>query len=205
MSPDKLPVNWFDLALVVVLILGIWRGRKHGMSEETLPLLKWLIIPFGAALAYQPIGRLLRDSTPFGTLFCYILGYLIVVLAVMMLFSLFKRGMGGKPLGGDFFGRAEYYLGMVSGMVRFGCGTIVVLALLNARLYTQGEIHAMHKFQKDNYGSSFFPTLSSVQESVFDQSLTGPLIKKYCSQLLIVPTPPGGGQIKRATADLPGI
>ncbi len=174
------------------------------MSEETLPLAKWLIIPFGAALAYQPIGQFLMETTPFGRLSCYVMGYFTVMLAILMLFSLFKRALGGKPLGGDFFGRTEYYLGMMSGLIRFGCATIVVLALLNARLYSAGEVRAMRKFQNDNYGSNFFPTLSGVQESVFERSLTGPLIKKYCGQLLIIPTPPGGGELKRATANLPG-
>ena len=135
MSPDKIPINWFDLALVVVLLLGIWRGRKHGMSEETLPLAKWLIIFFGAALAYEPVGQFLMSTTPFGLLFCYIVGYLMAMLAVFVLFSLFKRALGGKLLGSDVFGRAEYYLGMGAGMGRFASGLMGALALLNARLY----------------------------------------------------------------------
>ena len=44
MNLDKLPFNWFDFVLVVVLVVGVFRGRKHGMSEELLPLLKWLAI-----------------------------------------------------------------------------------------------------------------------------------------------------------------
>ncbi len=204
MSPDKIPINWFDLALVVVLLLGIWQGRKRGMSEETLPLVKWLIIVFGAALAYQPIAQLLMGSTPFGRLFCNIIAYAAVILVGFMVFSVIKRALGGKLLGSDLFGKSEYYLGMGAGMVRFACVLLVGLALLNARLYTAAEVRAMQKFQNDNYGSNFFPTLAGVQDSVFDKSLTGPLIKKYCGQLLIQPTPPGGGEIKRAKVDLPG-
>ena len=81
MSLDKLPVNWFDLAVVVVLLLGIWRGRKHGMSEETFPLLKWLVILFGAGAAYEPVGRYLESATVFGRLFCYVVAYLALILA----------------------------------------------------------------------------------------------------------------------------
>lgn len=206
MSLDTIPISWFDLALVVVLLLGIWRGRKHGMSEETLPLLKWLIVIFGAALAYEPVGQLLMDTTPFGLLFCYVVGYLTVVLAVFALFSLFKRSLGGKLLGSDVFGRAEYYLGMGAGMVRFACVLLTVLAILNARLYSAAEVRAMQRFQNDNYGSNFFPTLQSLQDSVFVKSFTGSQIKKYGEQFLIRPTPPGGGEIQRAkTKDIPGV
>src|SRR5437868_1219062 len=50
MSLDKLPINLFDLALVGLLVAGIYRGRKHGMSEELMLLLKWLVIVFGCIL-----------------------------------------------------------------------------------------------------------------------------------------------------------
>ena len=29
MSLDKMPFNWFDAALLGVLVLGLHRGRKH--------------------------------------------------------------------------------------------------------------------------------------------------------------------------------
>jgi adenylate cyclase len=44
MNLDALPINGFDLVLVVVLVLGVYRGRKLGMSNELLPLLMWLAI-----------------------------------------------------------------------------------------------------------------------------------------------------------------
>ena len=205
MSPDKIPINWFDLALVTVLVLGIWRGRKHGMSEEALPLLQWLLILFGASLAYQPVGRFLMQTTPFGLLFCYIVGYLTVMLLIFALFSMVKRSLGGKLLGSDIFGRAEYYLGMGAGLARFVCILLVGLALLNARLYSAAEVRAMQRYQDEYYGSNFFPTLQTIQDAVFVKSLTGTQIKKYCSELLIIPTPPGGGQVTRAKKDLPGV
>ena len=49
MSLDQLPINLFDLVVIAVLAVGIFRGRKHGMSEELLSLLKWLAILFGCA------------------------------------------------------------------------------------------------------------------------------------------------------------
>jgi hypothetical protein len=81
---------------------------------------------------------------------------------------------------------------MPAGMLRFACILFVLLALLNARLYSTAEIQAMRKFQDDNYGSQFFPTLSSVQAEVFEESFVGPQIRKYMSFLLIEQTSPNG-------------
>jgi hypothetical protein len=205
MPLDKLPFNWFDLVPVVVVLLGIWRGRKHGMSEELLPMAKWLIVAFGAAVAYDPLGRFYLSSTPFGLLGCYVAGYLTVVLLGFILFSVFKRALGGKLLGSDFFGRFEYYLGIAAAMVRFSCMVLCALALLNARLYSVGEVRALRKYQTDVYGSTFFPGLQSVQDAVFAKSFFGSLIKRHCAQLLIRPTPPGGGKIERPKLEIPGV
>jgi uncharacterized membrane protein required for colicin V production len=191
MSLDQLPFNLFDALLVAVLLAGIARGRKHGMSEELLSLVQWLAILVVGAAIYEPAGQIIGQFTNmFGRLSCYLLAYVGGALLVLLVFAGIKRLMGGKLLGSDIFGRSEYYLGMASGLVRCTCILLAVLALLNARYFSPIEVRAMEKFQDDVYGSNFFPTLQSVQSTVFDKSLTGPWIKQNLGFLLIKPTEP---------------
>ena len=203
MNLDMLPFNWFDIGVGVVLLVGLQRGRKHGMSEECLAMLKWVALVVVCSIGYEPVGQWLASIAPFSTLFCFIIAYVAVGLAVSSAFLLMKRAFSGKLVGSDTFGRGEYYLGMPSGMLRFACILLAGLALLNARLYRPEEVKAMTKFQNDNYGSQFFPTLQTVQEQVFTKSLIGPQVKTYLGFLLIKPTVPGGKQLERAKADLP--
>lgn len=201
---NDLPINLFDVVLIVVLVLGIFRGRKHGMSEELLSLLKWLAIVFGCAMLYQPAGQLLGEfTTIFGRLSCYLVAYVAGVALFFLLFAGIKRALGGKLLGSDIFGRSEYYLGMGSGFVRFSCILLAALALLNARYFSPTEVRAMEKFQDDVYGSNYFPTLQSVQSSVFERSLTGPWIKEYLGFLLIQPTEPEHKELHQKEFNLP--
>ena len=200
----NLPFNWFDILVVVVLYFGLSRGRKHGMSEELVSLLKWMAILFGCAALYQPIGNAIATSSVFNQLSGYLIAYLGVALIIAALFAVFKTAIGGKLVGSDTFGRSEFYLGMIAGMVRFCCLLIVGLALLNARAYTTAEIHADVKYQNDVYGSTFFPKLYTVQAQVFDNSLTGPWIKTNLSFFLIKPTEPEKKEIrKQKEAPLP--
>jgi uncharacterized membrane protein required for colicin V production len=201
MSLDKLPINAFDLVLIVVLMTGIVRGRKVGMSSELLSLLKWLTILFGCAVAYAPIGELFAQTTGiFGMLAAYIIAYVTLAVLVLLLFAFLKRSMEGRLVGSDVFGRAEYYLGMLSGVLRFSCILLAVLAVLNARYYTPAEVRAMEKYQNEWYGSNFFPTLQTVQSEVFEKSLTGPWIRQNLSFLLIKPTAPGGKELHQKEA-----
>ena len=200
---DKMPVNLFDVGLVAFLVAGVLRGRKNGMSEELLGLLKWVTIVALCALAYEPVGKWLADSSPFSHLFSYVMAYFAIALVILSIFAGIKRLLGGKLLGSDLFGKAEYYLGMGSGLVRFTCMLLAALALLNARYFTPREVDAMTKFQNDVYGSNFFPTFHSVQSTVFETSLTGPWIKDHLSFLLIKPTEPENKAYKQKEFQMP--
>jgi hypothetical protein len=191
MSLANLPIRLFDVLLVAVLAAGLWSGRQRGMSVELLDLAKWLALLFGSAALYETLGRQLAGCTRiFGLLSCYLLAYLGVALLVFTLFALLKGAVGGKLLGSDIFGHGEYYLGMVSGMVRYSCVLLAALALLNARSFNALEVRAMRQFQKDQFGTDLFPTLHSVQTSVFEESCLGPWIHRNLAFLLIKPTEP---------------
>ena len=204
MSLSQLPINLFDLVLVAVLAAGIFRGRKHGMSEELISLLTWLAILFGCAAIYEPGAELIEGLTNmFSRLTCYLIAYLAGAILIFLLFVGIKRGFSGKLLGSDIFGRTEYYLGMGSGLVRFSCMLLAALALLNARYFSPTEVRAMEARDIDIYGSDFFPGLHSLQTTVFDRSLTGPWIKENLGFLLIKPTQPENKEFHQKEAVFP--
>jgi len=187
----KLPINWFDIVVVVVLLVGYSRGRKHGMSKELLQVMKWLTIILAGAIGYEPLGFWLDSMLHLGKLTSYVIAYTLITGFILLLWIWVNDTLGRKLSGTDTFGKGEFYLAMPAGMLRFACILVALLALLNARLYRTTEIKAMEKFQNDNYGSQFFPTLASVQAEVFEGSFVGPQVRKYMSFLLIKPTYPG--------------
>jgi uncharacterized membrane protein required for colicin V production len=200
MSFDKLPINWFDVVVLAVLVAGILHGRKRGMSEELLNVIKWVAVVLGCAVLYEPVGRMLAQSSPFSLLSSYLIVYTVGGLLILGFFALFKHAIGGKLLGSDIFGRAEYYLGMGSGVLRVTCILIAVLALLNSRYFSPTEVRAMERFQDDVYGSNLFPPWHTAQSSVFEKSLVGPWIKQNLSFVLIKPTEPENKQIHQKEA-----
>jgi uncharacterized membrane protein required for colicin V production len=204
MNTDKLPINAFDFIVLGILVFGIFRGRKHGMSEELLMVFKWIAILVGCAFLYQPIGEFFVSTTSvFDLLSCYLMAYATVTLVIVGCFALVKKLLGGKLLGSDIFGGAEYYLGMGAGMLRYTAILLVGLAVLNARYYSPDEVKAMENFQNDVYGSTFFPTLQTVQSFALERSLSGSFIKNNLSFLLIKPTQPQDKTIKQKDYQMP--
>ena len=190
MDINKLPVNAFDVTLLVVLVLGILRGRKHGMSEELMSLIKWLVVLIVCAFVYEPAGTWLAESSPFSLLASFLIVYVTLALLILGLFALVKHRLGGKLIGSDIFGRSEYYLGMGGGMVRFACVLLTLLAVLNARYFSPQEVRAMEAYQNDVYGKNYFPGWHTAQAVVFEDSVSGSWIKDHLGFLLIKATPP---------------
>ena len=197
---SNLPVNWFDVFVVVMLGIGYARGKKHGMSQESVAVLKWVALMLLAAIAYEPLGLWLDSTLQLGKLTSYLIAYTVTALVVAMVFIFINRTIGEKLKGSDAFGKAEFYLAMPAGMLRFACIVMVLLALLSARFYSTAEVKAQEKYDIENYGSSFFPRLYTVQDDVFKHSFVGKQVKEYLGFLLIKPTPAIGGGSAPANA-----
>src|SRR5258706_6653304 len=155
---NSLNVSVFDGFFIIFLVVGILRGRKRGISEEFLDVIQWIAIVVGGALAYPGIGGLLINYAKFPALLANILAYLVAAGIIVFVCKSLKRGVGEKLVQGDVFGRFEFYLGMIAGLVRFFCIAMFVLALLHAKYSTPQDRERMAKIQRDNFGSVSFPT-----------------------------------------------
>ena len=184
---NAIPISWVDLLVLAVLGVGIVRGRKRGLSEEILDLLKWLLIIIAGGFLYRQLGDAIYYKTLASLLTFYIIAYLFIGLLIWMVFSFIKQRFGQKLIEGDVFGRFEFYGGMAAGMVRHACVCLAVMSLLHAPFYSDAEREAHRKHVEYNYGSDFFPTVCKFQDSVFLSSLAGQGTKKYLDFLLIEP------------------
>jgi hypothetical protein len=212
MSLDHLPFGWFDIALVAVLAFGLFRGRKNGMTKEVLPMFQWVATVLACGLGYEIVGQLLVNLSGWDKLPCYLLGYFIVMFAIYLVFHAVKKLLTERLTGSNFFGTGEYYLGMISGLIRYACMLLVALALLNAPYYSAADIIRSKAYNarwfgggQQGYNGDFFPTLQSVQEEVFKTSFLGPFIKKYLDVFLINTVSGGDDNQKPAQQKQPVI
>lgn len=185
----SLPVNWFDVFVLLMLLIGYTRGKKNGMSQEALAVLKWIAVMLLPAIAYEPLGEWLAATARLGKLTSFLIAYVATAGLVAVIFIVVTGPLGEKLKGSDAFGKSEFYLAKPAGMLRFACIVIVLLALLNARYYSTAEVRAAKKYDQDNYGSSFFPHLYAVQDDVFKNSFIGSQVHEHLGFLLIKSTP----------------
>ena len=192
MASSGLSFNWFDVAVIVILAFGLFRGRKNGMSRELLPAFQWVALVLVCGLGYSLVARIFRNATGLNQLTSDVLAYLLLASVVWVLTSIPKHKFADRLAVSNFFGASEFYLGMLVGMIRFACILLAALALLNAPFYTTADIAAHAAYVQRWYGGGvqgysgdFIPSLQSVQEQVLEKSFVGPCVKKYLRPLLI--------------------
>ena len=197
-----MPFNWFDVVVFLALLVGYKRGQTRGMSQESFTVLKWITIVTVAAIAYEPLGLWLSTTAQLSKLLSFVIAYAAIAAVVALIFVFIGRALSEKLKGSDAFGSAEFHLGKPAGMLRFLCILLALMALLNARFYSTAEVRAATKYQNDNFGSNFFPTLCTIQDGVFRESFLGKQAKEYISFLFIKPTPAtGSSQTASSSSD----
>ncbi len=182
-GPD---LGLFDVLLIMVFLLGCWRGKARGISEELLVFMQWLSIIAAASFLYGPVGNVLvGGGVP--RLWANMGGYVLMMIAVSVIFAVISKKVGKKLVDSDFFGDWEYRLGIVAGAIRFLCVWLTLLALLHARHFNESEIIADRKFQEKEVGVVLIPSWGMLNRMAFYNSYTGPYIRQHLSQQLITP------------------
>jgi len=188
MNFGKTQLNWFDLLVLGLVVFGIWRGKKRGMSEELLDVFQWLSIVVIGAMTYVPLGQVIASATRFPAFYANLLAYAVIAIIIKLLFAAVKRAAGEKLVQSDAFGRFEYYFGMIAGAIRFLCILLFALSFLHAKYISDSERFATAKMQEDNFGSISFPTLGSLQHTIFYESVSGTFIRKNLRTQLVQPS-----------------
>ncbi len=190
MSLNALNFGWFDIAVILMALLGIHRGKTNGMSKELLSFIQWCVIVFVGGLTYEPLGSYVSHLAGIGLWGGYVAAYVFVALFVTLIFSFIKRATRERFESSHIFGGLEYYLGPLAGAVKFSCIVLVLVAVIYPAGANRAERERNVKMQQDNFGQVLIPSLGSVRQDVFRQSYTGRWLDENLSFLLIkMPAP----------------
>lgn len=187
---ENFSVTWFDAFCIIMLGVGMFVGKKRGMSNELLDVFSWLLMMVVSALYYKPLAQIIANFAHFSLYWSNIICYLGIAIGIKSVFVYIKRAVGEKLIGSDIFGRAEFYFGAVGGAVRFACMIIMIVAILHGRYVTKAIVQAQTKKIEQEYGSVFFPTYAKIQTDVLFDSITGVFIREKLEEQMIESTDP---------------
>ena len=144
LAPTSAPQMISSVELISKPVIATATPVKELSSEMT------------TGISAPPMGSVIATSSSvFSLLNGYLIAYVGIALVIAAFFALIKKMAGEKVVSSEVFGRSEFYLGMLAGMVRFSCMVIMGMALLNARSFNQAEIRADINYQNDVVIESF--------------------------------------------------
>ena len=185
--------------------LGCFAAGATDCPRTCCRCLQWLVLVPVCAFGYQMVGGFLMNLAHLDKFWSLMDAYLALALVVFVIFSGIKPDVAEKLVKSNFFKGGEYYLGMVSGVVRYACVLVFLMALLNARFFTPAEIAAANAADKQSLGGgvfagNYFPHLFTIQDWVFKQSFTGSCVKNEPPHAAHHPARPASAGEQRARA-----
>lgn len=186
----NIPLNWFDAVFIIVIGLGFMDGKKNGLSGEHIPLAKWILIGLAGGVMGDLLGSLLQMTLSLSNYWSRMIGAFVWIGIIWSVFAFLNSKGISQLKDSDWFGRAEYPLGVVAGVFKLFCILLTVLSLLNGRLYTAQQIQAQREAQIKELGSAIFPTVGMINGAVFKSSYVGPYLKSWFSWAMITASPP---------------
>ncbi len=186
MDAIGLSFRWFDLVAVALIFVGVFHGRKNGMSQELFNTLKWLVMLSVAPLLYHPLGKFLLKFVPLKAMYVYVGAFIIIAVILKGVLMTVRKKIKDKMSGSDVFGSAEYPLGMLAGGFQYSCLLVMIVACLNAKYVDEEALKRQDQFQRDAMGEKFIPTPANLHKDAMT-SIAGVTIKKYFKYQLIEP------------------
>jgi uncharacterized membrane protein required for colicin V production len=177
--------SWFDFVTVIMIAVGVYVGRRRGMSAEILDLLLWAAVVALGGVFTPGFGDWLINTVHFSVTTAYILAYILIAVAVLGIGFGIRYVIGEKLVSSDLFGNMEYYLGMIAGVVRFLCIQLAIMAILHGPYISQEDLQRQLDTQRRDLGEIYFPPFGQIQKNIFKVSLTGRTVDKYLHFSLI--------------------
>jgi hypothetical protein len=182
--------HWFDLLVIVAIGLGVYLNRHGNALHQIFGVIHWLAVLVVCAFLYKKPAMWLADATGMRPDIAALILYPLIVAAVYFLFGIKRRSLAKQADKVEMFGHREYHVAMAVGGLKAAIILFVGMAWINARYVTDADLHDYDVFCQDNFGGIHWPTLSTVQEDVFVDALSGRMARKYLSRVLVTPLPP---------------
>src|SRR5579863_992613 len=96
LSDNALPFNWFDVAVLVLLGFGVFRGRRNGMTRELAPTIQWLLVVFAAGLGYPYLAQIYNTQCHMYKLWSALGSYLSIAIPLFLMFMPIKKAFKNR-------------------------------------------------------------------------------------------------------------
>ena len=176
----------FDLVVLIWLAVGLFRGWRNGVSLEVLLLPQWVAAIVVGAVVYPYLGGLIIRMTNCSAVEGARWGYVAPALVAYAMASRLRHFVGNRLADADMFGKAEFRLGAIFGLLRFACMALVVIALIDA--YLPAEWETQNKGAKLEGVGGYSVNPVQIQREALLHSWTCRLSRAYLKPALIWPS-----------------
>ncbi len=125
-------MNWVDLILIAVVLIGLFLGWRRGFILGIIDLFVWIFTFLLAFLLYQPVGSWLHNTVNWSEVWTRPLSFIIITFAGIILFSLLAVQLRSRIPPKFLRANVNRLLGLIPGLV----DGLVIASLISMLLVT---------------------------------------------------------------------
>jgi uncharacterized membrane protein required for colicin V production len=133
-------VNWYDIAVCVILMYGIWSGIRTGFAGEIIRVLGLLLMVILAMSFYQPLGQWFQSVSSLTEDLANLLAFLGIAITVYLITAVVRLAVHRRMKEMATTAVIENVGGGVAGFLRMAvvmAWLSVMLALINSPFWNQ--------------------------------------------------------------------
>ena len=158
-------LNVVDIAVLILILLGLIRGFVKGLSGELAGLLGATVAFAGAWYFYTPLGNFLTDKTRLSERATVAVAFVLVLIGAYLAMKILRLVLR-HVMEFSFKGKIEKLGGMLAGGIRM---TVVVIALvLLMTLWPHESLHRLFA-EESAFGRFVFEKLGPVYEKMAEE------------------------------------
>jgi uncharacterized protein YkwD len=164
-------LNWIDLLLGMLLLLGVLAGWRRGFLREFLDLGSWLASLFAAIRLYRELAQWLAVQTGWAASWSKPLAFLLVFFLGLFMLRLLNARLVSRLPAQAHRHPLNRLLGLLPGLANGLIHAIVVAALLMALPLPQGWQEQVRTSELNNRFASYAEAIESTLRPVFDEAI----------------------------------
>ncbi len=181
--------HWFDLLVVVTLIVGFKIGQRKETLQQLISICHWALTLVICLFLYKLPAIWLAKTLSMQPDFLALIIFPIEFAIVYFLLNSKRRRIAKSVVEKEPFGHWEHHTTKVAGALRFFTFLFVLMAWISGKSVTEKDISDYKAFCENNFAGIMFPVPATIHHDIFNGSFTGKVAKEYLNGLLMTAIP----------------
>jgi uncharacterized protein YkwD len=163
--------SWFDLLLILLVLLSAWGGWRRGFILSALDLVRWVVSFLAGLFFYRTVAGWVAHVSELSDVWSQPIAFLLIFICASFLIQITGSSLLRRIPRETDEGRTNRLFGILPGLVSGGVTAALISALLLSLPLSEGISEGVRKSDLANHLAAYTDELETVLAPIFEEPL----------------------------------